>query len=141
MSGEYAATLKRRALAHLKWARRACSEGDYDVCALHAEHAVRLYLKSLLYRVMGEEARGHNVRELFGLLAAALMEQGVEDLAREVADYVRRHRRELAELSDAHTRAVYGLAGYGEREARLLLKIAEDAIGRLEDVEARLFAE
>lgn len=50
------------------------------------------------------------------------MEHGVEDLAREVAEYMRRHRRELAELSDAHTRAVYGLVEYGEKEAKLLLK-------------------
>ncbi len=140
MSGEYAALLRKRALSALKWARRAYSEGDYDMCVFDAEYAVQLYLKSILYRVLGEEVRGHNVRELFGLLAATLMEQGVEDLAREVADYVRRHRREMAELSDAHTRAVYGLVEYGEKEAKLLLKIAEQLIEKLEDLERRLFA-
>ncbi len=122
MSGEYAVLLRKRALSALKWARRACSEGDYDMCVLVAEYAAQLYLKSVLYRVLGEEVCGHNVRVLFGLLAAALMEHGVENLAGEVAGYMRRHRRELVELSDAHTRAVYGLVEYGEKEAKLLLK-------------------
>ncbi len=140
MSSEYAALLRRRALKALKWARRACEEGDYDVCALQAEYAARLYLKSVLYRVLGEEVRGHDVRALVGLLAAALMEEGLEDLAREVTEYARKHRLELAALSDAHTRAVYGLAEYGEREAGLLLKIAEQLVELLEGLERRLFA-
>lgn len=140
MSGEYAALLRRRALNALKWAERACSEGDYDTCAFEAEYAVQLYLKSVLYRVLGEEVRGHNVRELFGLLAAALMEEGLESVAREVAEYVRRHRRELSELSDAHTRAVYGLVEYGEKEAKLLLQIAKQTLEWLGELERRLFA-
>ena len=140
MSGEYAALLRKRAMNALKWARRACEEGDYDTCALEAEYAVQLYLKSLLLRVLGEEVRGHHVRELMGLLAAALMEQGMERLAHRVAEYVRRHRRELAELSDAHTRAVYGLVEYGEREAKLLLQIANQVIERLRELEEVLFA-
>ena len=140
MSGEYAALLRKRAMNALKWAQRACKEGDYDTCALEAEYAVQLYLKSLLLRVLGEEVRGHNVRELMGLLAAALMEQGMDQLALMVAEYVRRHRRELAELSDAHTRAVYGLVEYGEREAKLLLQIADQIIARLRELEAALFA-
>ena len=124
----------------LKWARRAFDEGDYDVCALNAQYAVQLYLKSILCRVLGEEVRGHDIRELFGLLAAALMEQGAEDLAGEVASYLRMHRRELAELSDAHTRATYGLVEYGRREASLLLNIAEEALGKLRELEVKLFA-
>ncbi len=140
MSGEYAALLRKRALTALKWARRACDEGDYDICALQSEYAVQLYLKSLLYRVLSEEVRGHDVRGLFGLLVASLFEQGVDELAREISEYVRRHRRELAELSDAHTRAVYGLFEYGEKEAKLLLEIAEHAINKLKELEERLFA-
>jgi len=81
MSGEYGVLLRERALSALKWAQRAYDEGDYDFAALHAEYAVQLYLKSILYRIMGEEVRGHYVRELFGLLAASLMEQGLENIA------------------------------------------------------------
>jgi len=139
VSGEYAALLRRRALAAFKWAQRAYAEGDYDIAVLQAEYAVQLYLKSVLYRVLGEEVRGHNIRELFGLLSAALLEQGAEDLAREVSEYVRRHRRELEELSEAHTRATYSIVEYGEREAGLLLKIAEQVLDKLRELEVKLF--
>jgi len=62
MSGEYGALLRERALSALKWAQRAYDEGDYDFVVLHAEYAVQLYLKSILYRIRGEEARGHDAR-------------------------------------------------------------------------------
>lgn len=140
MSGEYARVLQKRALNAIRWARRACEEGDYDTCALQAEYAVQLYLKSIIYRVTGEETRGHNIRELFGILIAALLEQGERELAEEVSEYLRKHRRELAELSDAHTRAIYGLVEYGEKEAGMLLRIAEEAIERLKELEGKIFA-
>ncbi|WP_460025938.1 HEPN domain-containing protein [Infirmifilum sp. SLHALR2] len=126
-------------MSALKWAQRACQEGDYDTCALLAGHAAQLYLKSLIYRVTGEEVRVQGVRELLWVLAAALVEQGAEDFAREVSDYMRAHKRELAELSDAHTRAAYGLTGYGEKEAKLLLRVAEQALEELRRLEERLF--
>ncbi|MCD6409610.1 MAG: hypothetical protein J7L98_04665 [Candidatus Verstraetearchaeota archaeon] len=56
------------------------------------------------------------------------MEEGLEENAAFLADYLRKHRRELAELTEAHTRATYGLAEYDQREAELLLKIAESVI-------------
>jgi len=139
VSGEYAEVLRRRALSTLRWAEKACEAGDYDVCALMAEYAAQLYLKSLIYRVRGEEVRGHSVGELMGILAASLMEQGLKDVAEELAEYSRRHRRELAELSEAHTRAVYGLVGYGEKEARLILAIARSVIEKLREIEVKLF--
>jgi len=139
VSGEYAEVLRRRALSALRWAEKACEAGDYDLCALMAEYATQLYLKSLIYRVRGEEVRGHNIGELFGILTASLMEQGLRDVAEELAEYSRRHRRELAELSEAHTRAVYGLAGYGRREAELVLSIARSVIDKLREVEVKLF--
>jgi len=140
MSGEYAKTLQKRALNAIRWAKRACEEGDYDTCALQAEHAVQLYLKSIIYRITGEEARGHDIRELFGILTAALLEQEGKELAEEMSDYLRKHRRELAELTGAQTRAAYGLVEYGEREARMLLRIAEEAIEKLKELEGKIFA-
>jgi len=140
MSGECAEVLRGRALGALRWAEEACEAGDYDICALMAEHGAQLYLlKSLVYRVRGEEVRGHSIEEPFGVLAASLMEQGLKDVAEELAEYSRRHRRELAELSEAHTRALYGLAGYGRREAELVLGIAKYDVGKLREVEVKLF--
>jgi len=49
--------LRKRALNVLKWAVRVLEEGDYDMAAREAEYAAQLYLKSLLYRVLGEEVR------------------------------------------------------------------------------------
>jgi len=139
VSGEYAEVLRRRALSGLHWAERACEAGDYDICALMAGYAAQLYLKSLIYRVRGEEVRGHSIGELFGVLTASLMEQGLRDLAEELAEYSRRHRREFAELSEAHTKAVYSLIGYGEKEAKLILAIARSVIEKLRETEVKLF--
>jgi len=141
MSGEYPALLRKRALNALKWARRAFEDGDYDTAVREAEYAVQLYVKSVIHRVLGEEVRGHSLRELLGILVSALIEEGLEEEAREVADYVRRHRRELAELTEAHTRAVYGLIEYGRRESEILLKIAESVIAAVKDLEAKVFGE
>jgi len=58
VSGKYAEVLRGRALSALRWAERACEAGDYDICALMAEHGAQLYLKSLVYRVRGEEVGG-----------------------------------------------------------------------------------
>lgn len=139
MSGEYAAILKRRALNALKWAKRALDEEDYDTAAREAEYAVQLCIKSVIYRVSGEDVRSHNIRELLGVLAMSLMEEGFHEEAGILVDYSRRRRRELAELSEAPTRAAYGLAEYTGRVASVLIKIAEDTIGLLRLVEERVF--
>jgi len=141
MNGRYSVLLKKRALNALKWARRAFSDGDYDTAVREAEYAVQLYVKSIVYRVLGEEVRGHNVRELLGILASALVEEGFDKEAGELIDYVRKHRRELAELAYAHVRATYGLVEYGEREAEILLKIAENVIETLKVLEVKVFGE
>jgi len=141
VSGEYPDLLRRRALSALRWARRAFDEGDYDTAVREAEYAAQLYVKSLLYRVAGEEVRGHDIRELLGVLISALMEAGLEEEARVLVDYVRRRRRELAWLSEAHTRAVYGPIEYGRREAELLLRIAEDVVSTAMKLEAKIFGE
>ncbi len=139
MSGEYPLLLKKRALNALKWARRALVEGDYDTAMREAEYAVQLYVKSLIYRILGEEVRGHNIRELLGLLASALLEEGLKEYSERIIDYVRKHRRELAELSDAHTRATYGLFEYGEKEAKILMSIIDDIMNLLNSIEEEIF--
>ena len=140
LSGKYPILLRKRALNALKWAKRALEEGDYDTAAREAEYAAQLYLKSLIYRILGEEVRGHNLRELLGVLVSALLEEGFRKEAETLADYVRRKRIELAELSDAHTRATYGLAEYTKATANLLVKVAQDIIRKLKELEGGLFA-
>jgi len=67
------------------------------------------------------------------------MEQGLRDIAEELVEYSRRHRREFVELSEAHTRAVYGLISYGEKEAKIILAIARSVIEKLREIEVKLF--
>ncbi len=81
------------------------------------------------------------MRGLMGILASSLLEEGLDKEAETVSDYIRRHRRELAELAEAHTRAVYGVFEYGQREAKILLDVAREVIGLLEKLEARVFGQ
>ena len=139
MSGEYPLLLRRRALNALKWAERALGEGDYDTAAREAEYAAQLYLKSVIYRVRGWEVRVHNINELLGILAYILIEEGLDEEARLVMDYARSRRRELAELSEAHTRASYGLSEYTRRVSAELVKVAREVIEVLRKLEERIF--
>jgi len=140
MSGEYPILLRRRALNALRWAEKAFEDGDYDTAVREAEYAAQLYLKSLIYRVLGEEIRGDSIRELLGVLVSALLEEGFSEEANALADYVRRRRRELAELSDAHIRATYGLIEYTRASAEMLIRITRDLVEILRELEMRLFA-
>ncbi len=119
----------------LSLAKRLVSEGEYDLAVLNAEYAAQLYLKSLLYRLSGEEWRGRSIRTLLGALSLVLHECGLDDLANVVYDFVRSNRRLLAELDEAHTRAVYGPLQYSREQAGALLKAAELVIDLLKKVE------
>ncbi len=139
MSGVYPSMLRKRAFRALKWAERAFAEGDYDTALREGEYAVQLYIKSLIYRVIGEEVRGHNIRELLGLLSSALLEEGLDKYSELIIDYVRRNRRLLAELSIAHTRATYGLFEYRRDEAELLLRVIRELFDLLKKIEEEVF--
>ena len=128
MSGNYPALLKRRAEAMLRLAERLLSEGEYDLAVLNAEYAVQLYIKSILYRLSGEEWRGHSVRTLLGALALIAKESGLDKAAEEIYDFVRGKRRVLAELDEAHVRAIYGIFEYSEKQAEVIINIAKHII-------------
>jgi len=81
-----------------------------------------------------------NIAKVSDLLRA-LIEESFGTEANELIDYIRKHRRELAELSEAHTRAVYGLVEFGRRESGILLKIAKDILSVLKDLEVKIFGE
>ena len=141
MSGEYPALLRRRALSMLQLAERLLNEGEHDLAALHAEYATQLYLKSLLFRITGEEWRGHDVRSLIGLLAYALEERGLRALAEEVMDFAKRNKRILAELEEAHTRSVYGALQYSREQAAALLNAARSVVELAKRIEKNIFGD
>ncbi len=139
MSSNYWEILKHRALSMLSLAKRLVSEGDYDLGVLNAEYATQLYLKSLLYRLSGEEWRGHSVRTLLGTLYLILHEYGLDNLANTVYGFVKSNRRLLAELDEAHTRAVYSPLRYSKEQAEAILKASESVIDLLKRIEKEVF--
>ena len=141
MSGEYSELLKRRSLDMAEAARNLLREGKYDLAVLLAEYSAQLYLKQLLYRLTGEEWRGHSVRALLGVLATVLREEGLEGLAVEVESYASRHRRILAELEEAHVRSVYGPFPYSREQASALVEAAGSLVALLRRVESHAFEE
>lgn len=72
------------------------NEGEYDLAVLNADYAAQLYVKAILYQLSGEEWRGHNVRSLLGVLAFVAKENGLEEIANKIYDFVRRNMRILA---------------------------------------------
>ncbi len=128
MSGNYPRILKRRAEAMMKNAIRLFNEGEYDLAVLNAEYAAQLYVKAVLYQLSGEEWRGHSVRTLLGILAFLARENGLNEVANEIHDFIRRNRRILAELDEAHVRAVYGIFEYNREQANAIIDISRQVI-------------
>ena len=139
LSGEYAALLRKRALSMLRLAERLLAEGEYDLSVLNAEYAAQLYVKQLLYRLSGEEYRGHSLRALMGALASLLEEKGFGQESRELVEFIRGQRRLLAELEEGHVRAVYGVYEYSKRQAETLLEAAKRVIEVLASIEEKVF--
>ncbi len=141
MSGEYPALLMKRASAMLSLAEELYQRGLYDLAVLNAEYAAQLFVKALLYRVTGEEWRGHSIRQLLSVLALALRRQGFERQAELIEDFVKQFRRHLAELEEAHTRAVYGIYEYSKEQAEKILDIARRVVELTRTLSREIFSE
>lgn len=134
MSGEYAKLLEKRARAMFNLAKELIDKGLHDLAVLNAEYAAQLMIKALLIRITGEEWRGHSIRQLLSVLAQYLREQDFENLAEEVENFVRKFRRLLTELEEAHTRAVYGALEYSREQSEKIYQIAEKVIELVDKV-------
>ncbi|MEM1567933.1 MAG: HEPN domain-containing protein [Thermofilaceae archaeon] len=139
MSGEYVELLKRRSRSMLRLAKQLLFSGEYDLAVLNAEYAAQLLVKAILYRVTGEEVRGHSIRALIGLLVSVLEEKGFRKEAEELIEYVRRNRRVIAELEEGHVRSIYGVFSYSREQAGKLVEAADSIIGMLEKIEKEVF--
>ena len=106
---------------------------------LLAEYAAQLYTRQLLYRLTGEEHRGHGIRALLALLVEVLEAGGFGELAEEVRRFTMGNRRLLAELEEGHTRAVYGPFEYSRAQAEKLVAAAKGLVELLSSVEGRVF--
>jgi len=123
----------------MRLAERLLGEGEYDLAVLNAEYAAQLYVKAVLYRLTGEEWRGHGVRTLLGVVAMIAGEEGLEGVREKVVDFTRRNRRILAELEEAHTRSVYGAFEYSREQAAAIVDIAKSVIALMKEIENEVF--
>ncbi len=139
MSGKAVEKLKRRSRVFLREARRLLEEGEYDLACFNAEQALQLFVKSTVLRLLGEEIRGHGVRSILGYLAGRLREMNYRELAERIAKTVSDCRYGLVLLEDAYVDARYGLRSFSEEEAREAIRIVEEFIRLLEDVEENVW--
>jgi len=139
VSGNYSALLRRRAESMIRLAEKLLGEEEHDLAVLNAEYAAQLYVKSVLYRLTGEEWRGHSVRTLLGAVALVAGEEGLKDVAEVVIEFTRRNRRSLAELDEAHTRSIYGVFEYSKEQAEALVSIAKTVISLMKNIESKVF--
>ena len=65
---------------------------------------------------------------LLGILAFLARENGLNEVANEIHDFIRRNRRILAELDEAHVRAVYGIFEYNREQANAIIDISRQVI-------------
>lgn len=112
--GSYARFLMRRSRSMLRLARRLLSDGEYDLAVLNANYAAQLFVKAFIYKVAGEEVRGHSLRVSLGLLASTLEGEGFREEAEMLIAYVRSNRRVVAELEEGYVRSVYGVYSYSK---------------------------
>jgi HEPN domain-containing protein len=131
LSGEYVNVLKRRALSFLEEASKV---KDPDLAAFLAEQSIQLYIKAVLYELFGERVRGHNIRELLGLLARLLDRAEYHNEANRVRDFVADNRGILIDVEEAYIMSRYGERGYTLEEAKKFIDLAKRLINLLEEV-------
>ena len=75
------------------------------------------------------------MRELAGFLARNLSEEGFEDQARKVKEFVRKHKEELMDLEDAYSEARYELWESARTSALRMIRTVEELFKVLNEVE------
>ena len=68
-----------------------------------------------------------------------MAKEGLGNVIEEIVDFIRRNRRMLAELEEAHTRSVHGALEYSESQARAIVELAKSIIEPMKDIEERIF--
>ena len=120
--------LLARSKMMLEEARDALRKKRYDVAVFLAEQGLQLYLKTQLYRLLGEYPRTHSIRRLLALLAKSLGDRAEEEITR----FSRTRRPFLSELEDVYIAARYTPRTYTEEDARDILGFVEEVIGLVE---------
>ena len=112
--------LEERALQFLV-SRAAAERGFYELALFHAEQALQLYTKYLIYRKLGDFPKTHFLRDLLDKPYGAVCNLG---------DFLRRRSAVLALLEHAYITSRY-LPFRARRED---YEVARDALGEALDV-------
>jgi len=133
--------IRKRSRVFYEYARIAFERGDYDLSIFMYEQSIQLRLKALLLRLLGFTPRGHNVRELLGILSKTLRELGREDLAGKVDKFVEMWRSGLRVLVEAYTAARYLPRTYERSDTAEIAKLVDSLLALLGEVEKGVFGE
>ncbi len=138
MNGEYYRLLVRRARWFLELSKELLERGLYDLAVFHAEQAVQLRLKALLYRVWNLTPRHHSIRELLGFLRNKMLSSGLTGLANRIDDFTRNYRSFISSLDEAYTMSRYGSIAYDEDVASKLVELSYKLWNLLDKVEEEI---
>ncbi|WP_338602574.1 HEPN domain-containing protein [Sulfolobus tengchongensis] len=138
MSGLKVQRLKKRALQFLDDAKKDLNDSFYDLAMFHAEEAIQLFLKAILFELFASEFKSHQVRTLFSYLVKLLRENNYTDLANEVQELATEYKQTLSELEDAYTESRYGEMEYDKSQAENAISVAEKIINKLEEISKRV---
>jgi HEPN domain-containing protein len=116
--------LKERALQFLEMSKAAAERGFYELALFHAEQALQLYTKYLIYRKLGDFPKTHFLRDL---LDKVLELYGA---VCNLDDFLRRRSAVLALLEHAYITSRY-LPFKARRED---YEVARDALEEALDV-------
>ncbi len=104
-------------------------KGFYDHACFFAEQYVQLYIKAILYGVLGTYPRTHGIRELLSILLRILP----EDKARGLSDYIRANRPRVSELEDAYIMARYTAKTYTRIDAEEILSFTRELVEKIKE--------
>ncbi len=93
--------LKERALQFLEMSKTAAERGFYELALFHAEQALQLYVKYLIYRRLGDFPKTHFLRDL--------LDRAVElygDVCN-LGEFIRRHSTVLTLVEHAYITSRY----------------------------------
>ncbi|WP_369609620.1 HEPN domain-containing protein [Sulfurisphaera javensis] len=134
MSGIKVQRQKRRALDFLTDAKNDINRGSYDIAIFHAEEALQLYTKAVIFELFGIEFRSYDVRTLLSRLSQLLRENEFSTLADKIDSLSVEYRRILINLEDSYSEARYGEEEYDKSQAEEAVDVVEKIINELEEI-------
>ncbi|MEO2240468.1 MAG: HEPN domain-containing protein [Euryarchaeota archaeon] len=120
--------LLERAEGSLEAARWLLERGDTDLALVLAEQAAQFRIKAAQILLTGEHARGHDLRELLGVLRDVTGDERIDE-------FVREHAKALDVLDVAYTECRYGAWKPSKETVEWAIETTEELFELLERLE------